>query len=1666
MQKEKRKNRWLRGLGRVFLVLALLFFGLILFIRSQWGQDIIVGKLTNYVSQQTNTKVEINRLYLTFSGNIFLEGLYLEDTKGDTLVYSKNLELNLPLSPLIFNNELNLKSATWEGLNANITREPDSEDFNFNFLIDAFAAEDTTTVTTESEPMQITVGELDFKDFKLVYNDQFLGIDSRIKLGGLVLDADETDLEQLRIELDELKLSNTDIFYKQTKPFVSEDTTETTLPYFAVDLLQLQNVKANYSSVPDSISAKLDVRDFELELPKADLASNEIEVDRISLQRSAISLQLPAAAKTTDSTVTTNSATGFEWPKFLVQVDEIDFQENSMAYTMGTGQPEKGKFNPNAISLSNFKLQAEEVKYRPQEVVMQLNALSFDEQSGMTLQKLKFNARIDDGSAALEDLQFAVNNSSLAGQMTLKYPSIETVLDAPEGTRVDLNLQDIDVDVQDAFTLQPELADNDYMITAAEHPLQGGISAEGTLQKINIKNMQLNWGRTTQFSAQGSLQNVTQPDSLYFDFGTISLNTVKEDVAKFVSEKELGISLPKTIAIDAQASGKVNDLTAQAQLKIPEGTIAAKGAYQDGQEMYFDGNLKVDSLQLNALLNNPQLGAVSFTMDVSGGGKTNNLDAKLKTDFTQLTFSNYDFSALKLEGEMKNGKGAVDLAFKDKNLNLLAKTQVVLDSVNSQLDLDLNVIGADLYALGVTKENIKAGLQLNGKFSGNAEAYNIDAQIENGVAVYDNEQYQMGPVNLKSYIDNTNTNVSVTSDFLVASLKFNASPQGLNKALTRQFENYFKDEQDSVAVRDSVRLKMNLKLSPTPFLTEVFLRDVDRLDSVLIDADFDATTRKLNANVHVPSLAYQGSSVDSLNARVTGNATNLDFTAGFAGLVSEPVLIKRTFIEGNLKNKKLFMDFIAMDDSEAVAHISSQLTLSKDTTRIHIDPSNLVLNKKKWSVPADNQIRVGPDVLQFNNMKFTRNDQSLTLSDQLPGQEKEHIGIVFDNFRLQTFLSLLNPDETLASGLVKGDLIIENPFGATGLVADFKINALEALENPLGNLSLKANSTGNAAYDFNLALKDGGADLDLIGDYAASENGAQLNLDLDLNRVELQTLEAFTQGAIKDSHGALSGKINVSGTTAAPEYDGTLDFTKVDFNVAALNSVFKIADEQLKLDTEGIYFDAFQIADADGSDFTIQGAVLTEELLNPSFDLQLDAENFRVLNSTKEDNELYYGVASLDADIKVEGDLELPKVSGKLRIRKITDITYVVPESQLDVEERDGVVLFVNRENPDAILTRNDQEETPSFFQGMDVRTVLEIAEDADFHVIIDERTGDNLEVSGDAALNLNIEPNGRINLSGRYELKSGHYETNLYNLVKRRFEINPGSTITWQGDPTDAKLDVTAVYSVETSAEPLMSSVVSSEDVSASSKYQEVLPFLVYLNVDGELLQPDLSFGLDMPEDEQGALSGAVYGRVQQLNGQEAELNKQVFSLLALNRFYPDSGSDGSSGGTAAIARDNVNKVLSGELNAFSDKVFGNTGVEVDFDLDSFTDYQGDSPQDRTQLNINAKKKLFDDRLVVTAGSAVDVEGSAQSGQEQTPIIGNVSLEYLLTKDGRYRLRGFRKSEYENIIDGQLIVTGMAVIFNREFNKFSQLFNPLKDNVEKKEKKAKSDKEEQKGEQ
>jgi hypothetical protein len=199
------------------------------------------------------------------------------------------------------------------------------------------------------------------------------------------------------------------------------------------------------------------------------------------------------------------------------------------------------------------------------------------------------------------------------------------------------------------------------------------------------------------------------------------------------------------------------------------------------------------------------------------------------------------------------------------------------------------------------------------------------------------------------------------------------------------------------------------------------------------------------------------------------------------------------------------------------------------------------------------------------------------------------------------------------------------------------------------------------------------------------------------------------------------------------------------------------------------------------------------------------------------------------------------------------------------------------------------------------------------------------------------------------------------------------------------------------------------------------------------------------MPESSQSELGGQVYSKVQQLNTQEGELNKQVFSLLVLNQFFPTTSNDGTSGGSADLARGNVTKVLEDQLNNFSNKYLGKTGLELDFGVDSYTDYQDEVIQNKTQVDVSASKKLFNDQLIVQVGSGVSIEENSGPNQQNTPVVGNVSLEYLFTEDGKWRIKGFRKNEFENVIEGQLIVTGISIIFQKEFNKFNELLEEVK---------------------
>lgn len=1656
-QKRRTLKRYIKLLGKIFLGLILFFFILVLVVRTPWAQNIIVDKLTNYISDRTNTKVEVGHAFITFSGDIQLENVYLEDKKGDTLLYSKSLQADIPIYPIAFNNTISVDNLYSDGLTARIFRGAAPESFNFTFLVDAFSSPSDTT-TTSSTPLSISLGEFNFTDWDLTYKDDYLGINLELILGAFNLDVSEFNLEEMKYSLDEFALENTSISYLQTHAFpVNNDTTATVLPYIEVEDFEVKDLKVAYTSKPDGLDTRFQLGTINFTDILADVSKNQYETDDLILKNSQISIWLKEG---TGPQPATTAETPFTWPEFILAAKNLDLEKNNFSYSLNDTPQQKEVFDPNAFEIQKLHLAASNFEYRPKNVHLGVSEFSFQEPSGIRLGQLAFEAGLTDTEASLTDLKLQINQSSANANAKVTFKSLENALQNPVNSSLSGSISNLILEMEDLQRFVPELLRNRYLDSLALKTITGSLAAAGSLKKVNDFKTQLQWGQETTISGSGTMSNLTEPDSLRYDFNSIAFKTIKKDLNTFVATQDLGISLPNTFKINGSLSGGTTWVKPDLNLNLPEGSARVNALVDFKNTIRFNGTIAVDSLQLDQLLQNNQLGIVSMNLAGSGSGtELSTSDAEVAGTITQFQYGGYGYSSMEVSGTLENGTGTAKVGINDPNLNMKADVALVLDAAETRIELNSSIIGADLQKLGFTKNNIKIAADINGTYQGTVSDYTVEANILEGISVSDNEQYQIEPINLRAHIQDSITDVAVKSAFLNGALSSNASPQRITDALKKQLEHYFTADPTNFNAEDDIQAKLDLAIVPTPILSKVFLNGIEDLDSLSINGTFNSKAQRLSAEIKIPQISYAGSSVDSLNAFIKGDSVDLKFSAGIADLTYAPLHLKQTYLEGSLKNKELVMDFNSVNDTVQVVHIASELVFKKDTLRLHINPKNLILNRKKWDIKENNTITFSDSFSQFNNLILSRNGQKLEVSTSVPNTPSEHIGILFENFELQTFLSWLNPDEALAKGKVQGDFIVLNPYSSTGLVADMQINNFRVLQNPLGTLTLIAASKTLSDYDFDLALKDGGANLNLTGDYTAQESSAALNMELDIQKMETNVLQGFFKEQLSKPEGHLTGNMMVGGTLADPIYSGRINFENLGLTLAAYKTSLYIDGQTLDINEEKLTLNAFKIKDKNQGTLILDGNILTDNPTNPGFNLTVKADKFRVLDSKKGDDELVYGIASINTDLKVTGDLELPIIKGKVRVREVTDLTYVVPENQLDIQERDGVVIFVNRENPDAILTRTEGEKKQSFFTGMDINTTLEIANEASFTIVLDEKTQDKLKASGEATLNLSIDPNQDIRLSGRLELNSGFYRTSLYNLVNREFQLQKGSSIVWSGDPYDAKMDVTAIYEIETSAAPLMSAITYGQDSGVSGRYQQSAPFLVFLNIDGQLMEPELSFGLDMPENAQGNFGGAVYGRIQQLNEQESELNKQVFSLLTLNRFYPTTGSDGSSGGAIALARNNVNKVLSNELNAVSDKLLGNSGFQLGFDLDSFEDYQTGTAQNRTQLNINASKKLFDDRLIVTAGSAVDVEGSAPAGETAAPIIGNVTLEYLLSEEGTYRIKGFRRQEYQNVIDGQLIVTGVAFIFDREFNKFSQLFNPLKNEEMGKEAKEKNKK-------
>jgi len=230
-------------------------------------------------------------------------------------------------------------------------------------------------------------------------------------------------------------------------------------------------------------------------------------------------------------------------------------------------------------------------------------------------------------------------------------------------------------------------------------------------------------------------------------------------------------------------------------------------------------------------------------------------------------------------------------------------------------------------------------------------------------------------------------------------------------------------------------------------------------------------------------------------------------------------------------------------------------------------------------------------------------------------------------------------------------------------------------------------------------------------------------------------------------------------------------------------------------------------------------------------------------------------------------------------------------------------------------------------------------------------------------------------------------------------------------------------------------------------------------LNLTGIMEQPNIRFDVRVL-DADLSIRGYVEQKLMLLRNNQAEMNKQVFGLLVMNRFLPQATANvvntpGSFGGTAA---NTVSEFLSSQLTNYLGDLLSYTGNTDLSNLDINVGYRqydpttvpssasAPTPDTRRELQLALSQRLLNNRLNINAGGNLDFGSNANVPNNRNIIpTGDFQIEYDLTADGRWKTKAYNRTNYDFFNSRNSNRTGIGISYRREFDNPRELFQRKK---------------------
>ncbi|NEV94377.1 translocation/assembly module TamB [Psychroflexus sp. YR1-1] len=1156
--------------------------------------------------------------------------------------------------------------------------------------------------------------------------------------------------------------------------------------------------------------------------------------------------------------------------------------------------------------------------------------------------------------------------------------------------------------------------------------------AKGQLNNLDLQNLDIEGIDNTRISGNLKLFNSFGDSPFKMDGYALDITTTYKDLIGLFPTA-LKPNLPtyfKSFGI-TRLKGKIELSNEELFTVLNMNTALGNAAmnlnfdnYQKPETVEYSGFLDVFEFDLGEFFDNKYLGNITSSLKVNGSGFTkSSLNTLAIGTINSIRVNGYTYRDIKLNGNLKAPYFNGEMLSSDPNFQFSFEGLLDASKTENEFNFNADVKYADLYALNIVQRDTMADFQGNLRvdLKGNS-IDDLKGQLSFNALKYENEReiYEFEDLVIKSSFEGDQQTISIDSPDVVSGklqgeFKLSSLPQLFSDAV----ENlYFRSKIDSKQDYQYVDFDLNIYNK----IVEVFFPEIEVASNTFIRGSIDASEADFSLNFRSPRISIYDNVLETVNIQVDTDSPLYNSYVEIENIMTSFYDISDfNMINVNLKDT-LFVrtEFKGGQLQEDDFNLSIYQTINDDDrSTFGFKRSSIVYNDNLWFInkgsDKNNKVEVERGFQNFNidSLKLSSGVQSIMLNGVLRDSTYKNLKLSLDKVKLADVIP--KQDSIRFSGTLNGELDIfqKNDIYAPNL--DVVVDDLEFNSVNYGQFSLVANGNKDLS-SFGIVSELQTKTNTLFkaeGSVFTKQNDQYFDVNVNFNAFDLSSFSVFGADVISNIRGYASGNVDVTGEIGNPFFNGELSLSAAGLSVPYLNVDYDFEDDsRIGFKDKEFVFDAIEITDTRyKTEGLLNGTISNQKFEDWFLDLNISSDNLVALDTPFKDGVLYYGTAFIDGNASIAGPVDEIEINVEAETQENT--VFKIPLDDTESLGDNSFIYFLSLED------KRSQEAGRKIkfkeVKGLSLNFDLDITRDAEVEIVVDPVNGSTLKGRGAGTLLIEINTNGKFNMYGDFVAYDGEYIFKYSGLVQKRFEVVPGSSLTWNGDPVRANIDIQAKYITEANPAILLENPSINREI----------PVEVLINLGGQIVQPDIEFSLNFPN-----LSSVVKSELEyRIQGRE-NTELQALSLVTQGTFYSQAGlgQNAITGNLIERASGIVDDIISKEDNKFK---LGLNYQQNDRSLSQ------NNLADRVGLSIKTK---ITDRVLINGRFGVPVGGVTES-----VVFGDVEVNFLLNETGSLRANVFNRESDIQFIGEELGYTqGIGLSYTVDFDTFKELINKI----------------------